>query len=115
MELRASTCSTDTEAAVERMMARGVRTLIIKMGAQGARVVTREGTDVMVPAPDVVPVNATGTGDVFNAALLVALSEGRDLDEAVRFACAAGAVRVSSGCHTYPTREDAERLLSQKG
>ena len=40
-------------------------------------------------------VDATGAGDTFTAALTVALVEGQAPEEALRFACAAGAVAVT--------------------
>ncbi len=111
LEIRAVSCMSDLDDAVAKMTDRGIGTLVVKMGEDGARVVTAQGTDVIVPAFDVEAINATGTGDVFNAALVVALSEGMDLEPAVRFACAAGAVRVSGGCHTFPTVKDVEAVL----
>lgn len=114
-EVKAVACATDLDTAVEKLMATGLRSLIVKMGSEGARVVTQDGLDVTVPALDVEPINATGTGDVFNAALLMALSEGKDMEEAVRFACAAGAVRVAGGCHKFPTREEVDDLLADTG
>ncbi len=114
-EVKAVACATDLDAAVEKLMAKGIRSLVVKMGPEGARVVTREGLDVTIPAPEVKPINATGTGDVFNAALMVALSEGKDMEEAVGFACAAGAVRVAGGCHKFPTREEVDGLLAGMG
>jgi len=113
-EVMAVACQTDLEDAMAKLMAHGVGTLIVKLGDQGARVVTRSGDDWTVPAFPVDPVNATGTGDVFNGALLVALSEGMGLEDAVRFACAAGALRVAGGCHTFPSREEVEALVSGK-
>jgi ribokinase len=113
-EVKAVACTSDLDTAVAKVMDRGVKTLVVKLGEDGARIITADGADVTVPAPQVVPVNATGTGDVFNAALLVALSGGRSVEDAVRFACAAGALRVSGGCHTFPTFEDVE-ALSVKG
>ena len=114
-EVKAVACATDLDTAVENLMAKGIRSLVVKMGPGGARVVTREGLDVRVPALEVEPINATGTGDVFNAALMVALSEGKDLQDAVTFACAAGAVRVAGGCHKFPTREEVDGLLAGMG
>jgi ribokinase len=40
-------------------------------------------------------IDATGAGDTFTAALTVALVEGQAPDEALRFACAAGALAVT--------------------
>ncbi|UCC93845.1 MAG: carbohydrate kinase family protein, partial [Thermoplasmata archaeon] len=111
LEVKAVACKTDIEDAITKLMDHDIGTLIVKLGDEGARVVTSGGEDVIVPAFDVDPVNATGTGDVFNAALVVALADGMDLEEAVRFACAGGALRVSGGCHTFPSVKDIEDLL----
>jgi ribokinase len=46
----------------------------------------------------VVPVKAidtTAAGDIFNGAMAVALSEGKDLEEAVTFANSASAISVT--------------------
>jgi sugar/nucleoside kinase (ribokinase family) len=112
-EIRAVTCSADIDRAIERMMEHDIETLVVKLGAEGARVITRSGTDVTVPAFHVEPLNSTGTGDVFNGTMLVALSQGKDLEEAVLFGCAAGALRVSGGCHTFPTMEQVEALVNK--
>lgn len=113
MEIKAVACKTDLQDAIAKLMDHGIGTLIVKMGSEGARIITSKGVDVVVPAFDVDPVNATGTGDVFNAALVVALADGRDLEDAVRFACGAGALRVAGGCHTFPTVKDVDALLGK--
>jgi ribokinase len=46
-------------------------------------------------APRVEAVDGTGAGDAFTACLVVSLLEGRDREEALRRACAAGAVAAS--------------------
>jgi len=113
MEIKAVACRSDLDDAIPKVMDQGIKALVVKMGNDGARVVTADGVDVTVPAFDVEPINATGTGDVFNAALVVALAGGRGLEEAVTFACAAGALRVSGGCHTFPTVKDVEALMEK--
>jgi ribokinase len=80
-------------------------TLVLTRGANGAVVDAGEGVDpgtddgsrrFDVPAPSgVVPVDTTGAGDAFNAALAVALVRGRPLLDAVRYAVAAGAFAVT--------------------
>jgi ribokinase len=113
MEVKAVACSHDLDVAIERMMEIGIEVLVVKMGDKGARLLTADGVDLTFPSPEVEPINATGTGDVFNGALLVALSRGRSLEDAVGFACAAGALRVSGGCHTFPTLNEVEDLLGE--
>lgn len=45
-----------------------------------------------VPGVPVEVVDTTGAGDAFNSGLAVALAEGKDLMEAVKFAACAGAI-----------------------
>ena len=76
------------------LQAQGTPTVIVKLGEQGC--LLAEGTEqTLIPAPKVKPVDTTAAGDVFNAALAVALSEGKDLQSACGFAVKAGAVSVT--------------------
>ncbi len=73
---------------------KGVKTVIVTMGAAGAFVLSDEFTG-MVTAPKVDAVDTTAAGDTFNGALVVALSEGKTLHEAVDFACKAASISVT--------------------
>ncbi|MGB9402119.1 MAG: PfkB family carbohydrate kinase, partial [Candidatus Acidiferrales bacterium] len=56
----------------------------------------RDGKDEeLIPAPKVNAVDTTAAGDVFNAALAVALSEGSSIGDACRFANRAAALSVT--------------------
>lgn len=72
----------------------GVQHVIITLGAKGALVYS-EGKAELIPALKVDAIDTTAAGDVFNGALTVALSEGRSLKDAVRFACKASAISVT--------------------
>ena len=88
---------TDRESAVKaaRILSEmGVENVIITLGSKGALVYGVEEAD-FVPALKVEAVDTTAAGDVFNGALIVALSEGRSQLEAVRFACKASAISVT--------------------
>jgi ribokinase len=63
--------------------------VVLTLGAEGARL-----GEEHVPAFPARAVDTTGAGDAFNAALAVALAEGRDELAAVRWGCAAGAHMV---------------------
>jgi ribokinase len=71
----------------------------------------------VVAPPAVDAVDATAAGDSFSAALAVALCEGLDYPEALRFATAAGAhaATVRGAEPSLPRRADVERLLSGAG
>ncbi len=83
-------------------------------GAKGA--VLRSQGEVIAEAspPAVCAVDATGAGDTFTAALTIALVEGTAPEEALRFACTAGAVAATrQGAQpSLPTREEGIRLMS---
>ncbi len=82
------------EEAARKIASMGVCNVIITLGAKGALVFDGEHCEV-VPAYKIQAVDTTAAGDVFNGALVVALSEGRTLPEAVRFACKASAISVT--------------------
>ena len=88
---------TDDISAVEAarvLSGMGVQHVIITLGSKGA-LICSDGEAEIVPALKVEAVDTTAAGDVFNGALTVALSEGRNLKEYVRFACKASAISVT--------------------
>jgi ribokinase len=91
---------------------RGVRRVVITLGARGA-FVSDNGKAQTIPAFSVKAVDPTGAGDAFCAGLALGLVEGRDLAEAARMGSAAGALCacVPGAMRAMPTREDLERLL----
>ncbi|HAH11203.1 MAG TPA: ribokinase, partial [Alphaproteobacteria bacterium] len=83
------------------------------LGARGAQMF-RKGRKVgQARAPSVTPVDTTGAGDAFVAAVTVALLEGMTEADALAFACAAGAAAtLKAGAQpSLPTREEIRRLL----
>ena len=76
------------------LQSRGARTVIVKLGEQGCLLVDAKGS-TRVAAPAVKAVDTTAAGDVFNAGLAVALSEGLDLASACKFANHAAALSVT--------------------
>lgn len=84
------------------------RTVVLTLGSGGARL-----GDEHVPAFPAQVVDTTGAGDAFNAAFAVAVAEGRDELEAVRWGCAAGAHMVEHPgvVPGLPTRAELERRL----
>lgn len=81
-------------------------------GAAGA-VLSKNGEDIArVKPPRVTAVDTTAAGDTFCAALTVALVEGKEPEEALNFACAAGAVTATrmGAQPSLPTREEVQNL-----
>lgn len=106
----------ETEAAtlggVEELLSSGARAVVVTRGPAGADI-HRPGREAHhQSAFPIEAVDSTGAGDAFSAALAVALSEGRDLEDAVRDAAAAGALatRAVGARSSLPTREEIDRL-----
>ena len=82
------------EEAAEKLRSTGVKNVIITMGAAGAFHLT-DKVSKLIPVVPVRAVDTTAAGDVFNGALAVAISEGKDLEEAVVFANKAASISVT--------------------
>lgn len=108
------TDAADVERAADALLARGVRRVVVTLGGEGSLV---KGPDCCewVEARRVEAVDTTGAGDTFNGALAVALSEGRSLREAVRFATAASSIAVTrmGAQSSVPMREEVDALLAE--
>jgi len=102
----------DMREAAARIRARGPRTVVITLGERGVYA-SSEGSEGLVPAFKVEPVDTTAAGDIFNGALAVALAEKRPLPEALRFAQAAAAISVTrpGAQPSAPTRAEILALL----
>ena len=85
----------------------------LTLGPEGA--VLLEGGDEVARAapPRVDAVDGTGAGDAFTACLVVSLLEGRDRVEALRRACAAGAIAASrfGAQPSLPTADEVDAIL----
>jgi ribokinase len=103
----------DAGKAAQALMKHGVKTVLLTMGASGTMVATSEGTEV-IPSYKVKAVDSTAAGDVFTGSLAVALSEGKELKEAVRFANAAAAISVTrlGAQPSAPTRKEIEEFIN---
>lgn len=84
----------------------------LTLGAEGA-VLLEDGVEIARAAPPPVDVvDGTAAGDAFTACLLVSLLEGRSDDEALRRACAAGALAASrlGAQPSLPTAAEVDAL-----
>jgi ribokinase len=94
-------------------LAEAPRLAALTLGAEGA-VLLEEGREVARAAPPhVTAVDGTAAGDAFTACLVVSLLEGRDREEALRRACAAGAIAASrpGAQPSLPTAPEVDEIL----
>jgi ribokinase len=89
------------------------RLVALTLGAEGA-VLLEDGEEVARAAPpEVEAVDGTAAGDAFTACLVVSLLEGRDREEALHRACAAGAIAASrpGAQPSLPTAAEVDEIL----
>lgn len=107
--------ASEAQEAAGNLIARGVETVIITLGARGAFIANAAGSQ-LVSGFKAEAVDTTAAGDTFNGALAVALAEGQALEQAVRFANAAAAISVTrAGAQpSAPRREEIESFLAKQ-
>jgi sugar/nucleoside kinase (ribokinase family) len=93
-ELFLLTKATKTGAAIDELLARGIRAVVHKLGADCVRYYDAEGVRA-VPAFEVEEIDPTGAGDCFGGAFTAFWLRGGDIDQALRLAAAAGALAVT--------------------
>jgi sulfofructose kinase len=100
--------------ALARALAAGAQVAMVTLGARGV-MWTRGQRMHTLPAFRVQAVDTTGAGDVFHAALTIALSESDDEASAIRFASAAAALKCTQryGVLGTPSRQQVEEYLLQ--
>jgi len=91
-----------------------VAAVAITHGADGAELRRRGAVTARATPPPVDVVDGTGAGDAFTAAIAVALAGGADDEDALRRACAAGALAATrAGAQpSLPTTDEIEEALS---
>jgi len=90
---------------------KGIEIVIITMGSAGAFLFAN-GKSEIISAPKVEAVDTTAAGDTFNGALVVALSEGNTIQEAIAFANKAAAISVTriGAQSSVPFRKEISNL-----
>ena len=104
------------ERAAEVLLTRGVRNVVVTLGAQGA-LVKNARLAQHVPAFDAgLVVETTGAGDAFSGGFAIALAEGMDILSAARFGCAVAGISVTrpGTAPSMPQRSEVEKLLKEQ-
>jgi ribokinase len=104
----------DPEAQARALLGHGSRVVVVTLGEAGAVAATASGVE-RVAAYQVAAVDSVGAGDAFCGAFALALCEGREPGEAVRFGNAAGAISVTrrGAAASLPTREEVRQLVDR--
>lgn len=112
IELTQASGTDDIEKGAMAVLEMGVGMVVVTLGSEGAAYFTKEASGT-VPSIKVTAVDTTGAGDTFTAALAVALTEGKPVEESVHFACCAGALacRKLGAQPSLPYREELDLNL----
>lgn len=101
----------DPEEAASWFVERGVRTVVVTLGEQGALALQADGRRHRCSTRPTTVVDTTGAGDGFCAGFLFALlqHDGDDVGRALEWGCAMG--RAVVGCFGASTRPDREKVV----
>jgi 5-dehydro-2-deoxygluconokinase len=101
------------EEASAALIEQGARVAVVKRGAEGVLARTTTGDVYEIPPVEVQVVNGLGAGDAFGGALCHALVSGWEVERALRFANAAGAIVASRMlcADDMPTLAEVEDVL----
>ena len=110
------TAGAEPRAAALQLRELGVTNVVVTLGSRGALVASADG-DRSVPGFPARAIDSTAAGDAFNGFLAVFHAEGLDLNEAVRQACAAGALTttVPGARPSLPFRGPVDDLADRSG
>ena len=110
------TADVNDDAAALRKVAKLTSSFLAgTRGPQGTIWLDEQGNIQETPAFPVHTVDTLGAGDVFHGAFALAVTEGQELREALRFASAAAALKCTrfGGAFAAPQRAEVEALLGQ--
>jgi ribokinase len=106
--------ATEAREVAEAIRKAGAAAVVVKLGEAGC-VFTDGARTILSPGFRVTAVDTTAAGDTFAGALAVALSEGKAMPDALRFANAAAALSVTrrGAQASVPARAEVERFLAE--
>lgn len=106
----------DYYLAAEKLMARGARNVLLKIGSRGALVAQQDGSREIVPAFSVNAVDTTAAGDAFNGGFAVGLMKGNNAIESAHHASAVAAIAVTrpGAQPSMPTSLEVEQFIAEQ-
>ena len=100
--------------AAQVFFEKGVENVLITLGSRGVYVATKERAEI-IPCFKVNAIDTTGAGDAFDGGFVMALSEGKNLFEALRYGNATGALSVTKlgTAPAMPTRAEVDAMVKE--
>ncbi len=113
IEFKELTSADDIEYGINVLLKRVKMAVIVTLGERGALIATKDKR-VLISAPKVKPIDTTGAGDVFNAALAHSLEKGEDLETAVEFANIIASYSVTKIGAIGPKWEEVKEFVEKE-
>ena len=108
--------SPSPEESAKKLLATGLRGVVLKRGGEGSYVAVAGGKAGWVKPFKVDAIDTVAAGDCFNGAFAVALLEGNDPWAAARFANAAAAICVTrkGAAASMPVRSEVDQFIARR-
>lgn len=102
----------DARKAARILLDKGVKNVVITLGAMGSYACDGK-KDELLPRIAVNAIDTAGAGDAFNGGFVSALSEGKNLFDALRYGNATGALSVTKlgTAPAMPTKAEIDELI----
>lgn len=103
----------EIEAAAQALLNKGVKNILVTIGARGAMLCNENGAKVY-PTIKVTPVDTTAAGDTFNAGFVVGLASDMPVENAIKFANVAASLSTTrpGAQPSVPSREEVEQIYA---
>jgi 5-dehydro-2-deoxygluconokinase len=113
-ELQAATGETDVERAVSKLFGGQLEMFVLKKGAEGCTIFTRDSAPSHVPPFRIEVLNVLGAGDAFASGFIYGYLQGWSPERAGRFGNAVGAIVVTRhGCANFmPTLGEVREFMA---
>lgn len=116
LEAREITGEKDIDSAAQSLLFEGPELAVVKLGAKGAMLATREETILQSVVKVKEITDSIGAGDAFDAGVIYGRLKGMNLRKTAQFATAVAALTLKGmgGAQTAPSLAQVKTLLNQK-
>ncbi len=114
-ELAVITGTKDIKKGAEILLNKGVENVIVTLGDKGCYFKNKDN-EIYMESYKVHSIDSTAAGDSFNAAVAVALCEGKTYKQALQYANVVGALTTTElgAMETLPHKDEVERIIKNK-
>ncbi len=98
-----------------KLLEQGPTSVVVTLGGMGAALCEKDKDPILLSPPEATVVDTVAAGDCFNGAMVVALSEGECMVEAIKFANHASTIAVSrkGAQDSIPYRQEVNQFMEK--